>query len=429
MPWLLCLLMLPNLILLVVIGADPIAVSQPPPELHVRARSYTDAGFQVGQAFSDRIHSFWQDYRQTSDVQAVFKYITDTNGKASFQALANAIQQHMPNQWDELKGLAQGSGLSFRTILIINLLPELVDLVDQSRHHNNDNHGTTISRSDDDNSPINQACTDLLLHDVGLAHNEDNEPAIGRYAYILHVSIIDNDDVNNGDHYQTKQDNIKQHPWFTAYTYPGTLPGCAWAFNSHGLVQTTNALFPEDIGTTNIGRYIVARSLLTASSIDQVHTQMLLHTQEASAFSVNFVELSTGNLTNFEVASGHPVNRYDVDHYYNHVNSFKRIHPIRSRPNQSSEHRQATLDSLGTPQSMGDMRSILGDTSDPAFPIYRNATGPDRCDTLCTLIVDLQQKQIQLFMKNPASSSFQRQWNFPQLSQEKESQAQRYSEE
>ena len=50
----------------------------------------------------------------------------------------------------------------------------------------------------------------------------------------------------------------------------------------------------------------------------------------------------------------------------------------------SSLHRLARAKELPQPNNVSDILSLLGDTSDPNYPIYRTATGPDGAATLAT---------------------------------------------
>jgi hypothetical protein len=58
-----------------------------------------------------------------------------------------------------------------------------------------------------------------------------------------------------------------------------------------------------------------------------------------------------------------------------HMNLYKRL-PVVSRPfiYNTTTHRQAALDRHPAPTNIGDVQKILGDTTDPDYPIYRSIT-------------------------------------------------------
>ena len=55
--------------------------------------------------------------------------------------------------------------------------------------------------------------------------------------------------------------------------------------------------------------------------------------------------------------------------------------------------------SLQAPQSREDILTILGDTEDPKYPIWRSGT--DDIYTLCTAFFDLQAETVEIFFDNP----------------------------
>jgi len=50
----------------------------------------------------------------------------------------------------------------------------------------------------------------------------------------------------------------------------------------------------------------------------------------------------------------------------------------------SSEHRLARVKELPRPNDTVDLLTILGDTHDPQYPIYRNGAPPDTAATIAT---------------------------------------------
>lgn len=102
------------------------------------------------------------------------------------------------------------------------------------------------------------SCSDVLVQlpsgQVLLGHNED----------------ADANDLNN-----TYVSSVTSSTGasFSAYTYPGQLPGGAFGFNSAGVFFSTNAVFPKDISLAGVPRNFLQRHLLDSSSVQDALTK------------------------------------------------------------------------------------------------------------------------------------------------------------
>ncbi|WJZ81945.1 hypothetical protein VitviT2T_001750 [Vitis vinifera] len=109
-------------------------------------------------------------------------------------------------------------------------------------------------------------CSDVLVVSDSMAiaaHNDDANIAIVGHNYLIRGSL------SNGLS-------------FTAYTYAGELPSCAFGFNNHGLAFTLNSVPPseEEIVAAGVGRNFISRDLLEATNIDDASSR--IHSAEAS---------------------------------------------------------------------------------------------------------------------------------------------------
>mmetsp|Transcript_40048 Transcript_40048/g.124702 ORF Transcript_40048/g.124702 Transcript_40048/m.124702 type:complete len:136 (-) Transcript_40048:90-497(-) len=62
---------------------------------------------------------------------------------------------------------------------------------------------------------------------------------------------------------------------------------------------------------------------------------------------------------------------------YSHFNMFKRLHPgTLDDPSHAAStlHRQARVDALPAPRGYGDVVSVLSDTADAEYPVFREYT-------------------------------------------------------
>jgi hypothetical protein len=120
---------------------------------------------------------------------------------------------------EELRGLAEGSGLPFETVFVMNLSEEFDDAVpaDVALGSPAARHKTL-------------RCSDIVL--VGgpeqlrvVAHNEDADVSDVNHAAIVTATIGD-------------------RPTFVAFTYLGDLPSGAFGYNARGVAFTLNCAFP-----------------------------------------------------------------------------------------------------------------------------------------------------------------------------------------
>lgn len=76
-------------------------------------------------------------------------------------------------------------------------------------------------------------------------HNEDASASIYKTAYLLTCKIFSSD--FNG----RKAPNEE----FTAYSYPGQIPGNAFSYNAKGFAFGVNALYPKIISLTRTRKF------------------------------------------------------------------------------------------------------------------------------------------------------------------------------
>ena len=95
----------------------------------------------------------------------------------------------------------------------------------------------------------------LLVFQVAICHNEDTYPLVKTDGYFVSAHIVDTAYDSQGNPYKVEQQ-------FTHFTYPGLLPGQAFGINSHGVVQTVNALYPELVLRNRTGRYVSCDAIM-----------------------------------------------------------------------------------------------------------------------------------------------------------------------
>ena len=225
-------------------------------------------GFQVGERFRTQIANALLESRKLKDLKRAER------GCLRYRKLEEYGSRYFPQYMEEIRGIAEGSGLNLRDLLLINF------------HYD-----------------FPQGCTTVVLREperVILAHNEDNSGNYVNNCYILQVFP-------------------EGGTPFISFCYPGMLPGNAFAFNSYGMVITTNAMRASDV-EFGIPRHLIDRSLLGANNISHMVKKILL-LQRASGGSFNVVSRNENRAINVETTSKkHCIT--EIEERYFHTNHY-----------------------------------------------------------------------------------------------------------
>lgn len=293
--------------------------------------------------------------------------------------LVSAATQHYPQLVAELNGTAVGSGQPLELILLANLLQEVSTALAQPL-------------TDSPFRPIPDSCSDVLLNTPELSafcHNEDYGTEFFDSIYFVRMNLEQHD----GSHLQ-----------ISTFCYPGILPGWAPGYNSRGLAFSWNVLYPSTTVHGGVAVSFVCRDALEASTIEEAITRAS-PSNLACGQNLNVGSFITKQLFTVETAPG---GLRDVkliqqgSGAYFHANKYLRLNtPQFDAPLVSSEHRLATFKATEPkPTSLGEMLGILGDVSDPIYPIFRrNDTTHE--DTLFTIAFDLNSRDVTVFRGNP----------------------------
>eukprot|EP00759_Apiculatamorpha_spiralis_P049878 PhF_6_TR44503/c0_g1_i1/m.68545 len=350
-----------------------------PPLLQVSADTYYEAGFTLGNAAKQYIRNRLQE----SDIQSqVRPFLATQTGKSLIDTLYAQTATLFPDLTSEMKGIANGSSNTLADIFMLTALSE-IEAVLGSKH---------VYR-----------CTDVLVNvddSKSHGHNEDGAPGDVNTTYFANVSIVG-------------------EPSFVAYAYAGTSAGDAYGWNSHGVTITTNAIYAiETVYQGTVPRSICARDLYRATSVEDA-VNRLRRCPSASAFNVNFgtTKKQSSSFISIEIdpmgtLGVHTLKSFDSSlpptpsvgsyppHYYTHTNVY-RLLMTKCVENLSSLHRDKVLQSYPAPNASIDIRTMLGDTSDPMYPIYRTASGVDTALTLSTVVYDYVKSAVMIFVGNP----------------------------
>ncbi|MEM2130887.1 MAG: C45 family peptidase [Candidatus Woesearchaeota archaeon] len=173
-------------------------------------------GYKLGLLFSDAIKYRIKKFKINDKLlKKKQKYIYQTKKLAELYS----------NYYEELRGIANASKVSFNEIIMLNLL----GLLDISR------------------------CSSIAIktkNNLLIAHNED------------------------GDNFERKNDFAlikyeKKDFYFYSFFYPGELLGSTFSWNSYGLIITTNSIRSKLSKKPKLPRVFLSRALIEAKSIKQ----------------------------------------------------------------------------------------------------------------------------------------------------------------
>ncbi|MBR0442685.1 MAG: hypothetical protein IJK25_12235 [Firmicutes bacterium] len=213
----------------------------------VRGTEY-EQGFQVGEFFKERLQSQAEKYEKALEKPVLLDFVKGAEAK---------LAKEFPKLLDEAYGRADGSGLSrYATLLMYS--PEVFKKED--------------------------GCTTAILQRPDgkflFSHNEDDGGfCYGNVALVKYV--------------------YPDGHWIVGYSVAEKLLGSTWAYNSDGMVFSSNYIAPAVTDLTSISRYYMVRDALNARDLGGV-LRRLARLEVASPFSFNAIDTKTCEAVNVE---------------------------------------------------------------------------------------------------------------------------------
>jgi len=202
-------------------------------------------------------------------------------------------------------------------------------------------------------------------------------------------------------HYVHRHDDKYQtNSKFTSYFYPGYLPGLMYGWNQY-LTFSENAVFPVHINVGGLGDNLIGRDLLNAVSLQDAVSRAGVENR-ACGISINIGIINNGFIANIEFSADN-ISVYWIQGNYSHTNMYKHLN-VDQYSDESSIHRDHRINELPTVQGAQDILTVLGDTQDPQYPIYRNSSPPDCCSTCSSILFDLDAQLASIFISNPKTT-------------------------
>ncbi|EPS72214.1 hypothetical protein M569_02546, partial [Genlisea aurea] len=320
-----------------------------------------ELGVLIGKRFAAEIRS-----RIAKDLilqKQLLPFARSPDSRSLLSCLSETNIERYPAYWDELRGLAVGSGSPFLEIMLLNFRKEIIPFISK------------------DNENTNDDCSDVLVVSDSMAfaaHNEDANVALLGHTYLIKAVL------SNGTS-------------FTAYTYAGELPSCAFGFNSHGMAFTLNSVPPlkHEIEAGAVGRNFVSRDLLEAQNIDDAVSR-ICSSRVSVGHGYNLIDTKTRRILNLETASRGRFSIFEVgDAPFFHANAYLHLKVDQEEDENSMRRHKRAITLL---ENGSSFVAILGDKNDAKHPIYM--TGP-LLYTLCTVAIDLDRKMMCIYHGNP----------------------------
>jgi isopenicillin-N N-acyltransferase like protein len=348
----------------------------PPPLVRVSG-THREMGRQIGEACAVQVRHSIQNACKL--LEASYDYIQLTWDGAQIQARKYIpfAQERYPQYIDELQGIAEGAGVSFYDVAVVNAMEAVtMDALHLTK------------------------CTSMAVNEertadghVLMAHNEDWLPEDENDVYIVEAYP-------------------KDEPAFMAMSY-----GCLLAnvgFNAAGIAQCCDSVYPND-SRIGIPRVVNSRAVLAARTPAEAIRHMLV-SHRAAGYNHQLVHES-GEMYNVEVSARNFGIQYVTDGIVVHTNHFldRQMRTIEEDPDelvdtrvryfrayrllhQTNKHSVKTLQAIQR-DHLNAPNSICNHVEEDDIPL-------DREKTINSLVIDLTARAMYLSWGNPCTNPY-----------------------
>ncbi|KAL4229877.1 hypothetical protein ACF0H5_010268 [Mactra antiquata] len=368
------------------------------PLLKIKASNNYDVGYQIGQRFKQAFSLM----NESPTGLTLKNFYNSENGKAIFDEYVTKTTEAFPDIVDEIRGMADGSEMSFDQLFLNSILSEVTL--------------TTISKKEKEIA----GCTDILVNTDQcklVGHNEDWDSHVSGHAFLIDVEV-DKDErkiADDIDESNIRETLCKRDERFVGFVFPGELVGSTFAMNKH-FAFTINTLVPRRFNQGSVILFVLLRALLKCETISECVEVMKCEPYGCSyGININVASLNTSDMWSIEVYPDQDKTVVDLLHIpkqahdddslqYVHTNHYKHIDDVDEMEGlEGSKAREDVASSVQTPSSIEDVRKVLGDRSSDVQPIYRLPTETKNVLTAATAVFDLNEKTLVIYHGNPAN--------------------------
>jgi hypothetical protein len=280
-------------------------------------------------------------------------------GRARYQHLVALHRNRYPDFTNELEGMAEGAAVPFEKLFVINLRGE---------------YQRFASGGDE---PGCSTCSLVLPDTAAFGHNEDGLTLYRGQTYLVRA-------------------RPQAKPVFTAFCYPGFLPGNAFGFNDAGICFSANNVQPCS-ARDGVGRHFIARSLLESRSLPEA-VAAVHPPDRAYGFNYTIGSLRERRIVNVEVAPD-DFAVTDIRGPYFHANHYVEMGNVDQEIAESSRKRYERGTRFIRTDRVKEREDILRVLRDGAgrLPILRDGSPPDPFVTLVTALFDLDGRKLVIY--------------------------------
>jgi isopenicillin-N N-acyltransferase-like protein len=333
--------------------------------------SYRDIGYQVGRVFNKNIKEIIK--RRSEWHSSLINILNSEEGQKLSTKLLELSQKHFPNVVEEIKGLADGAGIHFDHIWVINIKSELGSIKKEP-----------------------PGCSSILVKDnknMWLFHNEDGHTAYKDIMFTIKV---------------TPPSGVS----FISMVYPGTITGNGPSLNSRGIVQTTNYISSTE-SEIGLPRYVIGRAILEAKDINEA-VQIATHVPRAYPYHHNLASFEEKRYVSVETIPSTSEKKYPDGNYF-HTNHllFEKTKEYQFQDqeykNSSSLSRYGVinekLNQLDTNNLGPDsILSVLSSHESKPYSPCRHPKEDILGQTLGTALFDINERRFYLYKGNPCEA-------------------------
>jgi isopenicillin-N N-acyltransferase-like protein len=348
----------------------------PPPLIRVSG-SHREIGRQIGEACSRQVRQSIAN--ATSLLASAYDQLELTWEGAQIHARKYMpfAQERYPRYVDELLGMAEGAGVSYEDLTVVNAMEAVTtDALHLTK------------------------CTSIAVNGqrtsdghVLIAHNEDWVPEDEDGVYVVHAAPDD-------------------EPPFLAMTYGGLLPNIG--FNADGIAQCCDSVYPDD-ARIGIPRLIVSRGVLAARTPADAMRHMLAP-HRAAGYNHLLVHES-GEMYNVEVSARRFATLYGQDGMLVHTNHYlaPTMREIEAQPEELISSRVRYFRAMRLVKrvqkhSIKSLQAIQKDHVNYSNSICNHAVETeiplDREKTVNAMVIDLTARQMHIAWGNPCENPF-----------------------
>jgi isopenicillin-N N-acyltransferase-like protein len=339
--------------------------------------SHRQIGQQIGEAFRQQVKHSLENAHQMIDNSYNDLELTWEGAKIQAKKYMPFAQELFPRYVDEMLGIAEGAGVEFDDIAVLNAMEAVTtDALHLTK------------------------CTSFAVNGemtadghVMVAHNEDWLPEDEDDVYLVHAEPED-------------------EPPFLAMTYGGLIPNIG--FNAYGIAQCCDSVYPND-SRIGVPRVVVSRAVLACKTPSDAIRRAL--TPRRAAGYNHLIAHESGELYNVEVSARNFGIQYAEENFLVHTNHYLSQNMmqvesdsddlIHTRVRYFRALRLLKSSTMHTIRTLQDIqRDHINQPSSICNHEDRDMDRLDREKTINAMVIDLTARVMHIAWGNPCTNQY-----------------------